>query len=473
MHENGWLVVEGVELDEIALRSHNIPYAPVTINRPVDYSGYAFPEEMLPELKELFSFDTYGRTRMTSLEGVYMIRSREEVSEPEPVQVVLNSDSNMEQWREMKPVFEKYAALLKLSFNVANCQDNVSHIFTPVDEPGWLYVRFWATSMRTGETHYPRVFDTRISTGQSDGVLPSSHGVDITDSYQTVAQLVGGTLYILFDLPHTGTPAAPVLDQILQKVAGLIDPAIQAEYLAKQNAEQAERSRDNYIKLCANRATSQRRRLQTEIDTALSSQRDYGRYLVECIRQGKQALKQLAALEAEAEKDTAFYAAEYEKLLSMPEVAGVVVTDTHIQIKTTHLTTHPLSDETCRDLGVYTINIPIDGDDISVVNQTRTVNGYAHPHTTGTRGVLCLGNIREGVTRLVADYEFSVVATMLIEFLKTINEPDDYGRRIWSWPLVGSDETGDLKVYESDEEDYFDEEDYEEEDDYGDDGDEE
>ena len=68
-------------------------------------------------------------------------------------------------------------------------------------------------------------------------------------------------------------------------------------------------------------------------------------------------------------------------------------------------------------------------------NLTRKINDKHHPHVDSD-GVPCLGNIAKAIPDYMAGYEFSVVAMLCIEFLKTADPNDGWGATVKDWPVI-------------------------------------
>ena len=80
------------------------------------------------------------------------------------------------------------------------------------------------------------------------------------------------------------------------------------------------------------------------------------------------------------------------------------------------------------------MNVQSNGGNLSIENLTGKCDGYDHPNID-TNGTVCLGNLSEGVAKLLAAYDFAVLAQVLIQFLRNYNEYDPY-HRIYNWPMV-------------------------------------
>jgi len=73
--------------------------------------------------------------------------------------------------------------------------------------------------------------------------------------------------------------------------------------------------------------------------------------------------------------------------------------------------------------------------DIRIHNLTDALGAYDHPHIY--QGRPCLGNIREGIAKMIGEYQFVVTVYVLLDFLKTVNTKD-WRIPIAYWQEVGS-----------------------------------
>jgi hypothetical protein len=74
-------------------------------------------------------------------------------------------------------------------------------------------------------------------------------------------------------------------------------------------------------------------------------------------------------------------------------------------------------------LGCFQIDLAETGA-ITVRNLTDPYGLYDHPHVWDGRP--CLGNVREGLAKLVAEYQWVAAAEVLLDFLRTVTPRDWY-----------------------------------------------
>jgi hypothetical protein len=85
-------------------------------------------------------------------------------------------------------------------------------------------------------------------------------------------------------------------------------------------------------------------------------------------------------------------------------------------------------------LGCFEIDLAETGA-IAVRNLTDAYGLYDHPHIWNGRP--CLGNVREGVAKLVAEYQWVAAAEVLLDFLRTVT-PQDWYVPITHWKTASA-----------------------------------
>ena len=76
-------------------------------------------------------------------------------------------------------------------------------------------------------------------------------------------------------------------------------------------------------------------------------------------------------------------------------------------------------------LGRYQLIIALDGDvRIESIDHLGPKSHWDHPHVQG--GLPCLGNLREGVLKLIAEYELALAVQVLLDFLTTYDPESAY-----------------------------------------------
>ncbi|MFQ5532411.1 MAG: hypothetical protein ACE5EP_01030 [Candidatus Methylomirabilales bacterium] len=116
---------------------------------------------------------------------------------------------------------------------------------------------------------------------------------------------------------------------------------------------------------------------------------------------------------------------DLDQLKELPEIRELQVQDGRITVFTAPLHVEYGGREF--HLGSFRIEISFSGD-IRIRNLTDALGAYDHPHIY--QGRPCLGNIREGVAKMIGQYQFVAAVYVLLDFLKTVNPKD------WRIPIV-------------------------------------
>jgi hypothetical protein len=84
------------------------------------------------------------------------------------------------------------------------------------------------------------------------------------------------------------------------------------------------------------------------------------------------------------------------------------------------------------ELGGYRIELDLAGDvRIESLDKLGPKPHWDHPHVQD--GLPCLGNLREGVLKLIAQYQLALAIQVLLEFLSTYDPAEAY-TSIEGWP---------------------------------------
>jgi len=264
-----------------------------------------------------------------------------------------------------------------------------------------------------------------------------------------MVEVTGANLYILWDLPAQGDLAPILLRRCLdlglgasRALARLSPQPAEARAsalaaLARETAEaeaawrarRREEGRARFQAACGERVLDEVQRLQQEIDGMERALEEYGRRITAETRALAERRRRLRVLH-DLPLGPANTLREFDRIRELPEVHQVDLADGVIA-----LITHPLEAE-CGGhryrLGAFRVDIHFDGD-VRMTNLTDPRGLYDHPHVRQARP--CLGNIREGVAKLIGEFEFAAAAQVLIDFLKTPN-PHDWRIPVFYWPRV-------------------------------------
>lgn len=124
--------------------------------------------------------------------------------------------------------------------------------------------------------------------------------------------------------------------------------------------------------------------------------------------------------------------AELRELRAIPGVAAVEVVEGLLRVSTTPM--HVTWMGATYDLGRYRIDLDLAGDiRIESIDKLGPKPAWDHPHVQA--GLPCLGNLRQGVLKLVAEYEVAIAVRILLDFLTTY-QPEEAYAPIEGWPRV-------------------------------------
>lgn len=171
--------------------------------------------------------------------------------------------------------------------------------------------------------------------------------------------------------------------------------------------------------------------------------------LKEALAEKQRAFSVLEHTSMNEQKTIEIYEKEFDKLLSVPGVLGIDISDGKICVYTKMIRI------TYRDIvyriGKFRIEIPTEGDvkGLKFFNLTNNGEGPGrtnprgfdansefnrhHPHVKSS-GHACLGNIGEAMMEYISSYQYSVVIILAIKFLETVEYDDSAGRGILWWP---------------------------------------
>jgi hypothetical protein len=313
------------------------------------------------------------------------------------------------------------------------------HLHALPFRPLWL-----ALSSTTSTVPLPVVLGHRLA--GTDAYAPPgrlARGVNLTDEDgRAVLHVLFNNIYVLFDL--IGQPE-PLPRLLLRKSLDLVLPHVTpwiSEVAARPaprltavlNRLRRETGREEGVLREAARARAreayaeQHRRglredsrfVEEEIRAAEHAVEELSRRLTQEARHLAACRRRLRVLRGET-ADAAEVADDWRRLEGLEGVRDVVVYGGGIR-----LVTGPI--EVAHGgaryrLGSFEIDLAETGG-IAVRNLTDAYGLYDHPHVWNGRP--CLGNVREGVAKLVAEYQWVAAAEVLLDFLRTVTPQDWY-----------------------------------------------
>jgi hypothetical protein len=181
--------------------------------------------------------------------------------------------------------------------------------------------------------------------------------------------------------------------------------------------------------LLAESAAAQRAAAEAELALVPAQLAELSRRFVALDRRLPAAARRLEELRAIADLDR-FAGAELERLLAVRGIRSAAVAGS-----TLHVLTAPVLigwGAATYDPGAYRLILDLAGDvRIESLDRRGPKPSWDHPHVQD--GLPCLGNLREGVLKLIAEYELALATQVLIDFLGTYH-PDDAYTPLEGWP---------------------------------------
>jgi hypothetical protein len=207
-------------------------------------------------------------------------------------------------------------------------------------------------------------------------------------------------------------------------------------------------SREAFVKACSGRFSKLLNGTQKTIEDGHKSIQKLQIELTTKVREVKGAEQKLVQLEKARPDVEEGYRKEFQKFLSVPDIKKIEAGDGVIKVFTNMIyITH---EKVKYKIGEFRIEIFINGG-LKFFNLTNEgkgpgytkPNGFNgadsynrhHPHVKGD-GSPCLGTISSAVPQLIGEYQYSVVAILAIQYLKSVNADDSAGQGIYWWPKV-------------------------------------
>jgi hypothetical protein len=132
-------------------------------------------------------------------------------------------------------------------------------------------------------------------------------------------------------------------------------------------------------------------------------------------------LRSLADLDLERHAER-----ELGRILSLPGIGSAVVEHAALVVETQPLVVRD------RALGRFQLEIALAGDiRVTSLDRRGPRGAWDHPHVQA--GLPCLGNLREGILKLIAELELALAVQVLLDFLHTY-QPETAYTPIEGWP---------------------------------------
>ncbi len=274
----------------------------------------------------------------------------------------------------------------------------------------------------------------------------------------TVGEYVGANLYCLFDLLSQDPAWIPILlRRHLDLGIPYLLPRLVAERGVSANrvmeglrllrdetealvgacrADLRQASRGAYVRACHERVAEEIRFLHAEIAFLEDGVEEMARRTTADTRRLREGYRRLRTLQGRTDGSESS-GGELERLQALPGVRQAGVQDGRISLTTAPI----LVEHEGRQyrLGRFQVDLNFNGD-VRIRNLTNRMGAYDHPHIH--QGRPCLGPIREGIAKLLGEFQFVAAAEVLIDFLHTVN-PADWRLPVLRWPeAVGEADHG-------------------------------
>jgi hypothetical protein len=189
--------------------------------------------------------------------------------------------------------------------------------------------------------------------------------------------------------------------------------------------QQKENHKQRFIAECQ---TGVRNRIEAKRDEIKSAQQtlsDASRKIVEGTRKIEYLGREITAMEGMLAADkysTDKLVDDFEKLCSMAHVVAVEVQSGYIRVYTDAVII-PYQGKRYK-LGEFEITIKT-GENVTYKNIFNRRNGVDHPYGN------CLGNLAEGISKLIAENDFVHVVQVMLEFLRSVHEGYEMNLQYW------------------------------------------
>lgn len=265
-----------------------------------------------------------------------------------------------------------------------------------------------------------------------------AEGVPILSSegYE-VGAVDGNNLFLYHDLVHTGSNDELLIWQdLLHEVVKVL--------ATTDETFDRDRARTLYGQLCSRRISQQMRENETKRSVLREEADTFSKKHAAALRQLDQVDKEAGLLATAAASSQEKFEKEFDSLLQVPKIRAVSFRGKTLVISTDIITAiNPATGKT-HEIGKFKFIIDTELSTVRLMNQTRLVHGYRErmqaPHVFPD-GRPCLGNLEVTIPSLVAAYEFSALAQILIAYIESVNLEDGAGRYIQRWPEVLKDGT--------------------------------
>lgn len=444
------ITVEDVTRAYNQLNGVNMP----ELNSPVRFRNGHLQEDTTRQPTETFS-QWFNRTHPVEIsrEETMPERTRARTRRTAPITtytITCTNHSDVDHNVGIERVLKQYAQTLKKNIWYS-CPHHEEQSPNPHLPPDTIEILFWCTSehMRSDTSDGSRVYFgiETDSNGHGDTFyFPSGYesqpGVYQDPQGHNVLQVIGNTLYVFFDLPHSEHNQAELMTALMELYASTLDPKEVA--MRKKVSETAAQKRVGEV-LALTLANIPNTEIAREKNNLQSYEQKVETYQIEMMSymrklvQSRLRLQQLEATKGNLETRV------NRELKSIKKIKGVKKLTT--RMNTLRVMTETIYIETPvakYEIGEFALEYGQDGT-LKIINQTRRVD-YAsrterpldHPHVR--QGDPCWGNMSE-IMQYVLSGEIAMATAMIMEYLKNYTQGDAWAP-LDQWPKVLDTPTG-------------------------------
>ncbi|MBI3953683.1 MAG: hypothetical protein HY330_04135 [Chloroflexi bacterium] len=186
-----------------------------------------------------------------------------------------------------------------------------------------------------------------------------------------------------------------------------------------------------YIQAASESLRREFERVQEEVYASQRRSAELAKGITEEARRVRAGRKRLEAIQRWLEEAEQQHADEFDALLRHPTVDKV-----ECDPKAVTVYTKPIRiewDDLPYKIGDFKIRLGWNGEvDLENFHNYGESVVYDHPHIT--RGQPCLGNVQEGVAKLVGEFQFAAAVDVIVNFLQTY-DPKEAWKKIENWPI--------------------------------------
>jgi hypothetical protein len=295
---------------------------------------------------------------------------------------------------------------LREDFNVVPAEDGQLRSF-PDDKVSIVY------PVLSKDFHFETIAGVR--TKHSSEIFKCDKAYNHEHEGKILARLIGSTIYFLFS---ANDELEPIVNAVLQ-------------VLIPKAKEAADKSQLKQFKNAVSLAIEKRvDEYKDRIEENEEESQKLERQILNLHRQidtDKQAYKALDGTKGQWKKK-AEREFEYLQRLTDNLYQSIRVDGEKLIAKTYEVSIN--YDGSSYEIGEFEIKIDLPTGDLDIKNLTHEVDGYEHPHISG--GKPCLGNIGNGVIRMLAEFELFGALQIIHRFLHSYN-PDSPYHKIEHW----------------------------------------